>query len=275
MTRVVVHADDVGMCRGANRAFVQLSHFGTITAGSVMVPCSGFQEMATIAADDSRLDLGVHLTLNAEFESYRWGPVASHPPSAGLVDDDGFLWPDVSSLRQNAHPEAVDTEWRAQIDKALSSGVEVTHLDAHMGSALAPEWCDRYIALGVDYALPVLMPCSLAAYGPNNHLADVEDTEFAGFVAEAKGAGMVLFDEVLETDFLRGPTQRVDYEALLEDVAGDLVYCAFHPAAPGEVEAIDSGRAHVRTDEYELFRTEEWRSWLRARPFESVGMADL
>ena len=66
MTRIVIHADDVGMCHGANAAFVELSASGVISAGSVMAPCPWFPEIAAIAADDPTLDVGVHLTLNAE-----------------------------------------------------------------------------------------------------------------------------------------------------------------------------------------------------------------
>ena len=69
--RVVIHADDVGFCHGANRAFVELSKLGAITSGSVMVPCPWFTEIAQIAATDAvsnapSLDVGVHLTLTSE-----------------------------------------------------------------------------------------------------------------------------------------------------------------------------------------------------------------
>ena len=68
--RIVLHQDDVGMCHGANVAFRELSALGSITSGSVMVPCPWFREAAQMAANES-LDLGVHLTLTAEKEFYR------------------------------------------------------------------------------------------------------------------------------------------------------------------------------------------------------------
>ncbi|MFM8777180.1 MAG: ChbG/HpnK family deacetylase, partial [Actinomycetota bacterium] len=73
---IVLHQDDVGMCHGANVAFKELSALGSITSGSVMVPCPWFAEAAKMAASDSRLDLGVHLTLTAEKEFYRWRPIS-------------------------------------------------------------------------------------------------------------------------------------------------------------------------------------------------------
>lgn len=282
MVQLVIHADDVGMCHGANRAFVELSHFGTITSGSVMVPCPWFTEIAEIAAHDDTLDCGIHLTLNAEKAHYRWGPVSSVGASSGLLDEHGYLWRDVASVRRNADPDAVEQEWRAQIDRALAAGISVTHLDAHMGSALAPEWCDRYVAVGIDYGVPVLITHSLAAYGPRRHVASPAEAQAAdeaikSAAADARAAGMPVFDLVLETDFSRPPEQSADYRAMLSGLSDSLVFCAFHPNAPGgaEVEVIEPDTFHVRTDEYELFGTDAWKQWLADQPYELASIGDL
>jgi chitin disaccharide deacetylase len=271
---LIIHADDVGMCHGANAAFVELSHRGTITSGSVMVPCPWFSEIAQLAANDPVLDVGVHLTLNAEKDHYRWGPVSKAGKSSGLVDDDGFLWRDVSSVRTHAHPDAVEEEWRAQLDRALAFGIDVTHLDAHMGSALAPEWCSRYVGLGAEYQIPVLITATRVDYGPNNHLVGVDELTFRPFVEQAKTARMPVVDTVLETDFARPAGAPVDYASLLHSAPNPLVFCAFHPNAPGEVEVIES-TSHVRTDEYHLFRTGAWKAWLDDQPFSLIGMRAL
>ena len=276
-TRLVIHADDVGMNHGANRAFIELSHFGTITAGSVMVPCPWFSEIAEAAAGDAGLDCGVHLTLNSEMTHYRWGPITRPGASSGLLDSDGYLWPDVASVRRHAHPDAVEAEWRAQIERAQAAGIDVTHLDTHMGSALAPEWCDRYVALGIESQVPALITGALSAYGPMNHLAGAGHGPFREAVAEARSAGMPVFDEVLETDFKRPRGQPADYEAMLGGLNTDLVYCAFHPNAPGgaEIEVIEPAKFHVRTDEYELFGTTRWKEWLESRPLTLTTMREL
>jgi chitin disaccharide deacetylase len=274
-TELVIHADDVGMCHGANTAFAELSRFGTITSGSVMVPCPWFPELAELAAGNSSLDVGVHLTLNAEKPYYRWRPVSNPPQSAGLTDDDGYQWRTVSQVRAHAHPDAVEAEWRAQIDRALSAGIDVTHFDAHMGSALAPEWCDRFVKLGIEYRVPIVITSTFGGYSPNNHLAGVNEASFAPFVEAARSAGLPVFDQVLETNFRRPAGERVDYRSLLGSVAGSLSFCAFHPNAPGEVEVIEPDTSHVRTDEYELFKTGSWKTWLDSQPFTLITMRDL
>jgi chitin disaccharide deacetylase len=280
MIRLVLHADDVGMCHGANVAFVELSAAGAISAGSVMVPCPWSSEALEAAAADPSLDLGVHLTLNAEHRHYRWRPVAHHSAAAGLTDDDGYMWPTVGELQRHAQPEAVEVEWRAQIDRALAAGVDVTHLDAHMGSAMAPEWADRYVALGIDYRLPVLLTSRLADYGPNGHLQGATEDRFAPVAQTARWAQLPLFTRVIETDFGRDRDATPDAVARIRAGLGGLddglVYAAMHPCRPGgEIEHIEPDQHHVRTDEYEEFSDPAWRGWLDSQPFEVIGMRAL
>lgn len=267
--RVVIHVDDVAMCHGASAAFVELSRRGAVSAGSVMVPCPWSSGILETAAEDPTLDLGVHLTLNAEHRHYRWGPTGTHSRAAGLVDDDGYLWRSVAEVRAHAHPDAVEAEWRAQIDRALATGADITHLDTHMGSALAPEWCERYVGLGTEYGLPVLITATLDGYGPHRHLGDVDPDHFGEFVATARASGHPVCTRVLETDFARPADRPADHrDQFVAGTAGlgddDLVFAALHPCrpGPGEIEAIDPERHHVRTDEYRAFSDPGWTDWL-------------
>ena len=88
---VIFHADDVGMCHGANLAFEKLSKDGSINCGSVMVPCPWFSEVVAMAAANPRLDLGVHLTLTSEWQHYRWAPISTTDRSSGLIDADDYV----------------------------------------------------------------------------------------------------------------------------------------------------------------------------------------
>ena len=276
--QIVLHQDDVGMCHGANIAFRELSALGSITSGSVMVPCPWFREAAEMAAANKSLDLGVHLTLTAEKEFYRWRPITSASKLSGLVDDDGYMWRDVGSVRRNANIEAVALELRAQIDFALTSGFDVTHLDAHMGATLAPEFCAIYIALGAEYRLPVLITKSLSQYGPNNHITGVSDEQFAEFVVLAEDKRMPVFDRVLETNFGRPSSQslaRDAYQEMFTKSKSGLTFAALHPNAPGEVEAIEPNQFHVRTDEYEIFSSENYLTWLAKKEINPIGMREL
>ena len=166
---IVIHEDDVGMTHGANTAFSELSAMGACSAGSVMAPCPWFPEAVGMAAANPTLDLGVHLTLNSEKKPYRWRPLTSPPRSAGLTDKDGYFWADVPSVRKNAAPEAVEAELRAQIDAVLATGIDVTHLDAHMGAVMMPEFVEIYYRLGKDYNLPILLVKDLRRFNPMSY----------------------------------------------------------------------------------------------------------
>lgn len=276
--QIVLHQDDVGMCHGANVAFSELSALGSITSGSVMVPCPWFREAAEMAAANKSLDLGVHLTLTAEKEFYRWRPLTSAGKSSGLVDDDGYMWRDVSSVRRNANVDAVALELRAQINFALASGFDVTHLDAHMGATLAPEFCAIYIALGVEYRLPVLLTKKLSQYGPNNHITGVSDERFECFINFAEQARQPIFDRVLETDFGRPSTQSLApdaYQKMFTKSKTGLTFAALHPNAPGEVEVIEPNQFHVRTQEYEIFSSKDYLTWLTKNEITPIGMREL
>ncbi len=133
------------------------------------------------------------------------------------------------------------------------------------------------MSVGIDYGVPVLLTGTLRAYGPCNHLAGVDGAPFDDAVAGARAAGMPVFDEVLETDFSRPRDRPADYRAVLGGLDEGLVYCAFHPNAPGgaEIEVIEPDTFHVRTDEYELFGTTEWRDWLVSRPYALTTMREL
>ena len=277
--QVVVHQDDVGMCHGANVAFLELARRGIITSGSVMVPCPWFPEIAAAAAADPALDLGVHLTLTSEKEHYRWGPLTGPAPGAGLTDGDGYLWRDVASVRRHADPAAVATELRAQVERALAAGIDVTHLDAHMGTALAPEFCAAYLALGVEYRLPILLTRTLHAYGPSvPHLVGVSEADYAAYTTAAAEHGLPLFDAVGETPWDREPSEPAEpvYRDLFSGLPAGLSFLALHPNAPGEIEAIEPGSAHIRTDEYELFGDDRFGAWVdELDGIELIGMRRL
>jgi predicted glycoside hydrolase/deacetylase ChbG (UPF0249 family) len=275
---IVLHQDDVGMCHGANVAFLELSKLGSITSASVMVPCPWFAEAASMAASDPKLDLGVHLTLTAEKEFYRWRPISDASKSTGLVDEHGFMWRDVSSVRKNANREAVEVELRAQIETAIASGFDVTHLDAHMGATLAPEFCEIYLGLGVDYELPVLITRKLSHYGPNNHIVGVTDDQFNPFVELAKAKNFAVFERVLETNFARPSSVELEddaYQKMFTKKQDGLTFAALHPNAPGEVEKIEPRQFHVRTREYEIFRSREYLNWLNQRQIKPIGMREI
>ena len=153
----IVHVDDVGMSHAANEGAFQALAAGPATCGSVMVPCPWFADAAARARSRPAYDLGVHLVLNSEFARYRWGPVAGRASVPSLLDAEGFLPRTTLETVQRARPEEVEIELRAQIERALAAGIDVTHLDSHMGTCFFPPFLEIYASLARDYDLPVFV----------------------------------------------------------------------------------------------------------------------
>lgn len=272
---VCLHADDVGMCHGANVAYIELMRAGHIDCGSVMVPCPWFREIAATAAAEPGFDLGVHLTLTSEWPHYRWAPISTVSPASGLVDADGCFPRNCLALRPRLSVEAAEVELRAQIDRALAAGIDVTHLDTHMGAALVPELVETYLRLAADYALPLLLPRELATYTGVLRMGDIDPAPYADAIARLERADLPVFERFLMTPGAPSVTAEAVYHAMLTGVAGGMTFVAIHPNAPGDIESIVPPRSHWRTDEYRIFGSGAPKQWLRDAGIATTGMRAL
>lgn len=155
---VIIHTDDIGMCHAAVQAFKDLWEFGTITSGAVMVPCPWFPAVVQMCRANANMDMGVHATLNAEWQAYRWSPLSTRDPASGLLDADGYFHQWQPAVYENAKPEAVEAEVNAQIERALTAGIDVTHVDSHMGTIMSPLFIQSYIQAAASRGLPNMLP---------------------------------------------------------------------------------------------------------------------
>jgi hypothetical protein len=155
---LILHADDLGMSHSVNRATFEALEHGWVTSASILVPCPWFAEVARWAKAHQDADLGIHLALNSEWTTVRWGPVTGRAAVPSLLDAHGYLPLETEAVTQRAKSEEVDRELRAQIDFARASGVNITHLDSHMAALFQTEMLyGVYHSLGKSYALPQLI----------------------------------------------------------------------------------------------------------------------
>jgi predicted glycoside hydrolase/deacetylase ChbG (UPF0249 family) len=104
---------------------------------SVMVPCPWFSEAVELLKKYPNVSIGIHLTLNAEWKQYRWGPVAGSRTVPSLVDSLGYFFPSRGALfANNPKLTEIETELRSQIEKAQQAGLKIDYLDYHMGAAV-------------------------------------------------------------------------------------------------------------------------------------------
>ncbi|MBU2506605.1 MAG: ChbG/HpnK family deacetylase [Bacteroidetes bacterium] len=139
---LLIRCDDIGMSHSVNLAAEAMIESGTPFSASVMFTCPWYKEAVDILKSAENISIGIHLTLNAEWKNYRWGPVSGANAVPSLVDDDGYFFPSRASLYEN-NPivEEIEVELRAQIKRALNSGLQIDYVDYHMGTAVdKPEY---------------------------------------------------------------------------------------------------------------------------------------
>ena len=147
---LIVSCDDLGLTHAGNVATYDALRHGLATSASLMVPCPWARDAAGGYRGE---DVGVHLTLNAELETYRWGPI-THSPS--LLDGDGGFPRTIEDAWDHADLDEVRRECRAQIERAIVWGFDVSHLTSHLGALQPrPEFFDAYLELAVDFGLPL------------------------------------------------------------------------------------------------------------------------
>lgn len=154
---LILHADDLGVAHSVNAASFDALNKGVISSASVMVPTPWITEVAAYAKAHPNADLGLHLTLTSEWETYKWGSVASSDKVPSLLDSTGSFPSDVPPVAARARLDEVERELRAQIERALALGIRPTHVDSHMGALFSkPELFAVYAKVAREYRLPFL-----------------------------------------------------------------------------------------------------------------------
>lgn len=235
---LIINADDLGMCHAANVGVFDTLDAGLATSATLMVPCPWAREAATRYRGQ---DIGVHLTLNAEFPHYRWGP-STHSPT--LLDGDGGFPSTVEDLFEHADVAEVRRELTAQIERAILWGFDVTHLDSHLGTLqLRPELFDAYLEAAVTFDLPI-------------RLSGAATETAIGFPFRSLAAeeGVVFPDHLLHQP---GGSARSCLETYLEDPRAGVTEILAHPAIDtAELRAIASDAAR-RIDDHALLTADD------------------
>ncbi|HEX2273838.1 MAG TPA: polysaccharide deacetylase family protein [Acidimicrobiales bacterium] len=208
---LIVNCDDLGSCHAANVGVYEALRDGVATSASLMVPCPWARDAAARYRGE---DIGVHLTLNAEHDLFRWAPITQAP---SLLDGDGGFPRTLQDLWDHADLDEVRRECRAQVERAIYWGFDVSHLDSHMAALeLRPEFFDVYLELAVDFGLPVRL-------GP----ASAERAVGFPFRALAAEEGVLSPDHVVRTQEVGS---RRAIERALVDLPPGITELRVHPA---------------------------------------------
>jgi predicted glycoside hydrolase/deacetylase ChbG (UPF0249 family) len=230
---LILNCDDLGMCHAANRGVYEALRGGLGTSASLMVPCPWARGAV---ADYRGDDVGVHLTVNAEFDLYRWGPI-THAPS--LLDGDGGFPRTVTDVWDHADLDEVRRECRAQVERAILWGFDVSHLDAHMGTLqIKAEFFDVYLDLAMEFSLPLRLS------GPSTE--PLIGFPFRSLAAEG---GVVFPDELI---FVNGVGSRSTLLEQIPKLQPGVTEAYLHPALDTEELRDLAPDASDRADDHKL-----------------------
>jgi len=150
---LIVNCDGLGSSHAANVGSFEALREGLATSARLMLPCPWSREAAGRYRGE---DIGVALTLNAEWDLYRWGPLTQSP---SLLDGDGGFPRTRAEVWDHADVDEVIRECRTQIERAIMWGFDISHLGSHLSTlALRPEFFDVLVELALDFALPLALP---------------------------------------------------------------------------------------------------------------------
>ena len=264
---LVIHADDLGMAHSVNRATFEALEKNWITSSSILVPCPWFPEVVRFAVEHPDTDLGIHLAVNSEWTGFRWGPVSPADAVRSLLDKDGYLPLEETEVVAHAQPEQVERELRAQIERARSAGIHLTHLDSHMATLFrSPALQGVYLRLGSSYNLPLLLERSGGSGSPWS----------AAVQAEA------LVDRVVSLDAPGAPASEwpAAYEKLLAPLPPGVYELIVHLAYDddemrGATWDHPNWGAAWRQADFDLVKSQRFRDFLRKQHFTLVKWKDL
>lgn len=269
---LIIHADDVGFSHASNVAVFEGLTRGSLTCTSALVAAPWFAETAKLQRAHLEADIGVHMALTAEYEAYRWRSISG---IASLHAPDGGVWRDVASVSRHVSIDDARAELRAQIEHALAMGVDVTHLDTHMGAVMLPKYLPVYVDLAIEYRLPIffqrLTSKRLEAHGDAGAVY-IEQS------AKLEARGYSLIDHMIWLTLSEvAPDDKVaQFKEWFAGLRPGLTHFITHPAAGGaELDAMTPADAAHRAKEAEIFGSRKMREYCEGLGIKLIGYREI
>jgi chitin disaccharide deacetylase len=263
---LILNADDFGMCHDQNEGVIRGLQEGVFTSSTILVTCPWFEEAAEYARNYPSADLGVHLTLTAEWDRYKWGPVLGRDAVPSLVDERGYLWQTVAQVYEHARLDEAEAELRAQIEKAFAVGIDATHLDSHMGTLqLRADYHEIYARLADEYRLPIRLA--------SRRRLGIEG--MGAILDQLDAAGVVTPDHLV----FYGPSSVPETESywtnLIRTLKPGLTEILCHPAIARDELKTCARDAMQRDADFRYFTSDKTRQLIKDEGVEMVGFRQL
>ncbi len=272
---VVIHTDDIGMCQASVAAFEDLNTVGIISSGAVMVPCPWFLAAKNLTRKLPQVDLGVHLTLTSEWSEYRWGPISTRDTASGMLDKEGYFFASAKDAQLHLDPAFARAELAMQIAKMCSDDFLPSHIDTHMGTVAHPKLMQTYIELAITNKLAIMM-FRLDEEGWKTTGLDTDSAKVAvRMVADLEDMGIPLFDHIRAMPLEDASNRLEKVKTTFKELQPGLTHFIIHPAIDTpEIRQITPDW-QARVGDYEVFRDESVRTFIRQQGIQVIGYRHL
>lgn len=277
---LIINADDFGMTQASNEAIMRLFRKGAITSASLMMPCRAAKEAALFGKEHPEASVGIHLTLTSS-EHMAYSPVYRQSPLRSLTTEDENFPHDGARVETYAEPEQVKLELEAQIQAAIKSGVDPTHLDSHGGSILGLHTGRDFLEIVFDlcekYGLPFNLPKQIVRHP---FFSASQKALFQQRIDSAAARGIVLIDAMCGLPYDMEPD--ITYEKAKENLIEQLMciergitQLVAHPAMATEETKAMTPHYRQRALEYRLLQDAQIEEVLRREQIRRISWKDV
>jgi predicted glycoside hydrolase/deacetylase ChbG (UPF0249 family) len=240
---LIINADDFGMCHAINEAIFRALKKGVLRSATLMAPCPWALHAMHFLADHPEIPFGVHLTVISDWSDYRWGPVISKEKVPSLIDKAGYFYnfEHMPEFLAQVRLDQLETEFRAQIEAVLATGLKPTHLDWHsLRIGGRADIFEAMLRLAREYGL------ALRVAGQS-------------WIEKMQSQGFPTNDYDFLDSYLLDPMDKsARYAQMLRELPAGLSEWAVHPGLDtAELLAIEPDGKHIRQTDFDFLMSQE------------------
>lgn len=272
--KIIITADDYGLCPEVNQAIEECLAIGTVTSTNVMMNMISDQDVVDLRVRFPKASIGIHWTVT------QGQPALPRTQVASLVNDRGFFYP----LDEFKHRlilgkiklNEIQAELQAQFRKMCLLGYQPVYWNTHQNIHLWPGLYQMCVQLGNQLKIPAMRShrriwVVSGAHGPD-FLSRLKGQLLAYWASMAKSKGTHMPDGLIEIQgFPQGKAQLEDVLMLLDQrFSNQILEYVIHPAT-GINKEYFTRLTSSRLAEYNVFRDGNLQKRLSSRNIEIVG----
>lgn len=272
---VILHIDDVGFSHASNIATFECLDFGVASCGSAIVPAPWFLETASICKKKPTFDIGVHITLTSEYDFYRWRALSSVDPKTGLLDSERSLWRTTEEAIGRINTQAAEVEMRTQVQMAIDNGIDVTHIDTHMGTVMAPKFLPSYLKIAREFNIPAFLPRVSREDIEARGLGALADF-YLKLLSNLEKTGTPIIDNIV-TETMGDSSNKTEYYCkVIKELKPGITHFLFHPAKMSpELKSIAPNSAKWRDLDYRAFTDPKLKECVKEQQLKVIGYREI